>query len=185
MIIDKSMLAKFLVTVIVVGAIGYYAMYSLWPTGPISTVEPLDPGVPAMAEQGQTQAQDPTVEPPLAEPPARDYFVDHRMERERERSERVDLLREIVNNTNSSAEARTKAQMEMIELSSVREQEHQVERLIVGKGFADAVIFFGQATAEVIVKAESMTESEALSVADVVCTVTGINLKNVRVRFRK
>lgn len=180
MIIDKSMLGKFLVTVIVVGAIGYYAMYSLWPAGPVSKIQPLDESIPTMGNPGPSPQ-----EPPLVEPPARDYFVEHRMERDRERSERVELLREIVNNTNSSNEARAKAQIEMLNLSSLREQEHQVERLIIGKGFADAVVFFGQGTAEVIVKAESMTEAQALSVADVVCTVTNIKLKNVRVRFRK
>lgn len=182
MIIDKSMLAKFMVTVIVVGAIGYYAMYSLWPSVPVSKIEPLHGSVPTMGKADPSPSPQP---PPLAEPPTRDYFVEHRMERERERSERIELLREVVNNTNSSNEARAKAQMEMINISSLREKEHQVERLIMGKGFADAVVFFGQGTAEVIVKAESMTEAQALSVADVVCTVTDIKLKNVRVRFRK
>ena len=176
MIIDKSMLAKFLLTVIVVGSVGYYAMYTFWPTTPISTIEPLN--VPASA-----QPQTPTVDP--EEEPTRDYFVEHRMERDRERSERIELLREVVNNVNTSTEARAKAQMEMIEVAAQKEVELYVERLIVGKGFADAVVFFGPVGAEIIVKAPSLTEAEALQIADVVTTVAGIKLQNVRVRFRK
>lgn len=177
MIIDKSMLAKFLVTVIVVGSVGYYAMYTFWPTAPISTIEPLD--VPASA-----LPQNPDADPELEEP-MRDYFVEHRMERERERSERIELLREVVNNVNTTAEARSKAQMEMIEVAAQKEVELYVERLIVGKGFADAVVFFGPVGADIIIKAESLSEPEALQVAEVVTTVAGIKLQNVKVRFRK
>lgn len=177
MIIDKSMLAKFLVTVIVVGSVGYYAMYTFWPTAPISTIEPLD--VPASA-----LPQNPDADPELEEP-MRDYFVEHRMERERERSERIELLREVVNNVNTTAEARSKAQMEMIEVAAQKEVELYVERLIVGKGFADAVVFFGPVGADIIIKAESLSEAEALQVAEVVTTVAGIKLQNVKVRFRK
>ena len=177
MIIDKSMLAKFLVTVIVVGSVGYYAMYTFWPTVPISTIEPLD--VPAGALP-QPPATDPAREEPM-----RDYFVEHRMERDRERSERIELLREVVNNTNTTTEARSKAQMAMIEVAAQKEVELYVERLIVGRSFADAVVFFGPVGAEIIVKAESLSEAQALQIADVVTTVAGIKLQNVRVRFRK
>ena len=55
----------------------------------------------------------------------------------------------------------------------------------LGKGFDDAVVFFGEEVVEVIVKSEALTQAEALTVADVVCSVTGIELRNVRVRFRK
>jgi len=173
------MLAKFLVTVIVVGSVGYYAMYTFWPTGPISILEPLD-SVPASTTPEISEET-----PPEGEDSTRDYFVDHRMERERERSERIELLREVVNNVNTTNDARAKAQMEMIEVAAQKEVELQVERLIVGKGFSDAVVFFGPSGAEIIVKAETLSESEALQVADVAITVAGIKLQNVRVRFRK
>lgn len=176
-IIDKSMLAKFLVTVIVVGSVGYYALYTFWPTAPISTIKPLDIPASSLPES--------SVAVPELEESVRDYFVEHRMERERERSQRIELLREVVNNVNSSHETRSKAQMEMIEVAAQREVELYVERLIVGKGFADAVVFFGPVGAEIIVKAESLSEPQALQVADVVTTVGGIKLQNVRVRFRK
>lgn len=179
MIIDKGMLAKFLVTVIVIGSIGYYAMYTFWPSSPIATIEPLD-SVPTTANPEVTPEP-----PPFQEDLGRDYFVDHRMERERERSERIALLREVVNNPNSTDETRAKAQMEMIDVAAQKEIELHIERLIVGKGFADAVVFFSPTGAEVIVKAEAMSEAEALQVADVISTVAGVRLQNIRVRFRK
>lgn len=178
MIVDKSMLAKFLVTVIVVGSVGYYAMYTFWPTAPVSILEPID--VPA-STLPQTPAAD---DPELDDGDTRDYFVEHRMERDRERSERIELLREVVNNVNTAPEARAKAQMEMINVAAQKEIDLYVERLIIGKGFADAVVFFGPVGAEIIVKSESLSEAQALQVADVVTTVAGIKLQNVKVRFR-
>ncbi|MBT9135830.1 MAG: hypothetical protein DDT34_00895 [Firmicutes bacterium] len=173
MLIDKKMLARFLLTVGLVGGIGYYALSHLAPLPlSITKIEPL-----------QEQEVEPVVAP--VTPPQRDFFVEHRLERARERSERIELLREIVSNLNSSVEARGKAQMELISISSLQESELQVERLIVGKGFGDAVVFFGKGMAEAIVKAESLTQVEALGVADVIRTVAGVRLQNIRVRFRK
>jgi stage III sporulation protein AH len=169
------MIAKFMLTIAIVGGVGYWLMYSLLPGGPMSSIEPI------------TVSGEPEQSPPSSnyEPPVRDFFVEHRMERERERSERVELLREIVNNPNSSAETRSRAQMEIIDLAALKEKEMLVERLIVAKDFDDAVVFFGEQVVEVIVKSESLTQAQALIVADVVCSGAGVDLRNVRVRFRK
>jgi len=183
MIIDRGMIARFMLTVIVVGLAGYWVMYSVWPQGPFALrdTEPDHDSISVIGEPNM----DLTSPDPGYEPPLRDYFVEHRMERERERSERVELLREIVNNQNSTAETRSTAQMDIIEMIGIREKEMLVERLIVGKGFDDAVVFFGSEVVEVIVRSDALTESEALVIADVVCSVGGVDLRNVRVRFRK
>lgn len=184
MIIDRGMIARFMLTLLVVGLAGYWVMYSVWPQGPL---------VSRNADYNDEDAISVIADPGLNltspesgyEPPLRDFFVEHRMERERERSERVELLREIVNHAQSTEETRTKAQMEIIEMIGVRETELLVERLVVGKGFDDAVVFFGSDSVEIIVKSESLTEAQALIVADVVRSVAGVDLRDVRVRFRK
>ena len=182
MIIDKGMIARFMLTVVVVGLAGYWVMYSVWPQGPLANRDPVDDDSISVIAEPNLELESPESG---YEPPLRDFFVEHRMERERERSERVELLREIVNNQNSSAETRSTAQMEIIEMIGWREKEMLVERLVVGKGFEDAVVFFGSDIVEVIVKSDSLAEDEALVVADVVCSVAGVDLRNVRVRFRK
>jgi len=170
-IIDKGMLTRFLATVVVVGAIGYFAMYTLWPPSPVSRLEPDDGTIPTAVT--------------LPTDAGADYFALHRVERDRERSARFELLREIMNNPHATPAARAQAQMEMITASTRREQERQIERLIIGQGFTDAIVVFGEGVAVAIVRANSMTEAEALAVAEMVCTISGLRIQNVRVRFRK
>lgn len=170
MIIDKGMLVRFVATVIVVGAVGYFAMYTLWPPQPVSRLEPPDTTIPVGGTPAQTEG---------------DYFAEHRMERDRERSARLELLKNMMNNPNLDAAARATAQMEIINASTRREQEKQIERLIMAQGFADAVVVFGEGNAVAVVRAASLTEGEALTIAETVCNISGLHLRNVRVRFRK
>jgi stage III sporulation protein AH len=170
-IIDKGMLVRFVATVIVVGAVGYFAMYTLWPPQPVSRLEtPPDTTVPVGGIPTQTED---------------DYFAEHRIERDRERSARLELLKNMMNNPNLDATARAKAQMEIINASTRREQEKQIERLIMAQGFADAVVVFGEGNAVAVVRAASLTEGEALAIAETICNISGLHLRNVRVRFRK
>ena len=173
MLIDKKMLAKFILTVGVVGGAMYYTLSWLSPPPrTVSKLERLEVGEPL-----------PVVAP--VTPPERDFFAEYRMERARERSERIELLREIASNVNSTPEARGKAQMELVNIGSIRETEMQVERLILGQGFSDTVVFFGSGSAEAIVRAPALTQVEALGIADVIRSVAGVRLQNIRVRFRK
>lgn len=170
MIIDKSMLVRFVATVIVVGAVGYFAMYTLWPPQPISRLEPLREAIPVGGGPAQTES---------------DYFAEHRLERDRERSARIEMLKSMMNNPNLDATARARAQVEIIKATTRREQERQIERLIMAQGFADAVVVFGEENTVAVVRAESLTEGEALTIAETVCNISGLSLRNVRVRFRK
>ncbi|MBT9176454.1 MAG: hypothetical protein DDT20_00773 [Firmicutes bacterium] len=146
------------------------SMYSLWPPQPVSRLGPINgtipvSGVPAIGES--------------------EYFAEHRLERDRERSLRIELLKGMMNNPNLDAAARGKAQVEIMNASTRREQEKQIERLIIGQGFVDAVVVFGEGNAVAVVRADSMTETEALTIAETVCNISGLRLQNVRVRFRK
>jgi stage III sporulation protein AH len=169
-IIDKGMLVRFVATVIVVGAVGYFTMYTLWPPQPVSRLEPLETAVPVSGTPIEAKS---------------DYFSEHRLVRDRERSARLELLKGLMNNPNIDVAARARAQMDIITLSARREQERQIERLIVAQGFADAVVVFGEGNAVAVVRAASLTEGEALTIAETVCHISGLHLRNVRVRFRK
>ena len=175
MIIDRSTLVKFGVTLLVTAVAGYVVMYAIW-VFPMSRQEPIDtePAIEVMTQPINVSY----------ELPDRDFFVEHRMERERERSERIELLREIVNNSNSSPDTIAAAQKDLMALATMREKEMQIESLITGKGFADTVVVIGNGFAEIIIKSESLSEAEALMAADVVRSVTGIELAGIKVRFR-
>lgn len=142
---------------------------------------------PGGAEQGP-QLVDPRQNlPPEAgeNKSGRDFFSEHRLEREKQRSMQVDLLREIINNNNTSPEVRQQAQADWLALTALMEKELSVEKLVISKGFADAILVFNDEIAHVIVKSEGLTQAEALQIADLVASSLKLDLEQVRVIERK
>ncbi len=102
------------------------------------------------------------------------YFLESRLDRDRTRGEQLELLRQIVNNPNSDQGARQEANRRLIKLSESMGKELEVENLIKVKGFEDALVFLGEGTATVIVKAQSLAAPEVARIADVVTMATGL-----------
>jgi stage III sporulation protein AH len=69
-----------------------------------------------------------------------DYFVNYRIEREKMRSQQVEILREIVENPNSAVDVRKDAQKKMLNLTEKMENELKLENLIKAKNYKDAVV---------------------------------------------
>jgi hypothetical protein len=114
-------------------------------------------------------------------PSTRDYFVEYRLERGRRRSEEMDIYREIINNPNTSAEVRAEAQQNLMTLAKAMETELNAENLINSKGYADSVLFYKDGYANVVVKAETITDANAIEIADIVAATTGLEIDKVRV----
>ncbi len=97
-----------------------------------------------------------------------DFFSEYRIERNRTRSERAELLREIVNNPASLAQTRQEAQVKLIEISDELEKESKIESALLAKGFHDAVAVIQAQAVMVIVPSAELLPEEAIKVADVV-----------------
>ena len=108
-----------------------------------------------------------------------EFFVEYRLQREKMRGQRVELLREIINNQSSSADSRQKAQDQLLVISSNINKETEVENLIRAKGFKDCVVFLQNQSVTVIVQAEKISQDEATKISDIVTRSTGIALQNV------
>lgn len=127
-------------------------------------------GPPAGSETGE-----------LASSAGHDQFLEFRLDREQARSEQLDLLREILDNSNLSQEAHAQALALWLKITEDIGREADIENLIVAKGFADAVVVLSQGKATVMVKAPSLTQDEVLRVADIVVRVAGIGYENITV----
>ncbi len=167
----RALLASIVVLlVLAVGGnylVNYYIDQQLvW--NPEAKVTPGDPGL--MPGQEDVSSESTT-----------DFFAEHRLEREKQRSMQVELLREIINNNNTSAEVRAEAQQDWLSLTALMEQELTVEKLVMSKGFEDAILVFNQDTANLIIKSSGLTQSEALQVMELVSTSLGVDMGKVRV----
>lgn len=110
-----------------------------------------------------------------------DFFVEYRLERERTRGQRVEWLREVINNTGSSAESRQKAQDHLMSISRNMEKEVELENLIRASGYRDAAVFVDERAVSVVVAAEKLSAEESGRISELVSKRTGMEPKNISV----
>jgi len=110
---------------------------------------------------------------------APDFFVECRLEKERARGQRVEYLREVINNNNSTGEIRQKAQEHLITISRNMEKEVDLENLIRAKGFKDAAAMVDDRAVTVIIASNSLTREETAYLKDLISKETGIESQNI------
>lgn len=113
------------------------------------------------------------------------FFIDYKLERDRLRSQEIDMLREIIYNPNSDKEIRERAQEDLLKIIRQMEKELILENLIKGKGFEDAVIFFGDDSVNVIVKTQGLDDKQVAQICDIVSKGTGLSLDKITIIERK
>lgn len=102
-----------------------------------------------------------------------EYFVNYRIEREKVRSEQLEILNEIVNNSQSGSSVREKAQEKLLSLTQTLENELKLENLIMAKQYQDAAVFIQPESVMVVVKCNSFNETDTVKIADLVSNTTG------------
>ncbi|MDN5344273.1 MAG: stage sporulation protein [Clostridia bacterium] len=101
------------------------------------------------------------------------FFIEYRLERDRQRSQQIALLKQIIDNANASGEGKQEAQKRLVELTQQMDLEMQLEKLIVAKGYKDAAVFIQPAAVNVIVMADKFGDDDANKIGDLVSRSTG------------
>ena len=86
---------------------------------------------------------------------APDFFVEYRLERDKIRSERTDLLRDILKNAHAE-ETKKQAQNAILQMTLEKQMESEMENLIKAKGFGDALVFIRENSVSAVVKSSSL-----------------------------
>lgn len=102
-----------------------------------------------------------------------DFFTEYRIERDKLRSERSEVLRESIQNANNE-DSRRLAQEGVLKLMQEKERETEMESLIKAKGFADVLVFSGDKTISAVIKASSLSKEEVMQVADIISRVANV-----------
>ena len=108
-----------------------------------------------------------------------DFFVEYRLERDRTRGQRIEWLREVINNVNSAGETRQKAQEHLLAISSKMEKEIELENLLRAKGFKDAAVIADERSVTVIVSSDQLSISESSEINNLVSRRTGVDVQNI------
>ncbi len=122
------------------------------------------------------QVLKPVVEP--AAPAVSDFFAEYRLERDKVRSERTDLLREVLRGAKTD-EARQKAQDAVLKLALEKQREAEMENLIKARGFADALVFIRDDSVSAVVKTQMLSREDVVQVADVIARVSGVRPEDI------
>ena len=112
---------------------------------------------------------------------SRDFLTATRLERERARSERLQLLKDVVRDQETTAQARAGAQQQMLDLNARAGKELEVENLLKAKGFPRTLALVHDKGAVVIVLARRMDPKDVARIADVTAAVAGVPFEAVRI----
>jgi stage III sporulation protein AH len=112
------------------------------------------------------------------------FFVEYRLQRDRIRSQEVEMLEDLLNNPNTSDGSKQEAEEMIIELVQLMEQELLIENMIKAQGFEDAIFFYRNQVATVMVKQQEISEREFIQITDAVAGVAGINREDIQVIAR-
>ncbi len=110
-----------------------------------------------------------------------DFFVEYRIERDKSRSEQVNLLREMINNPNSDEAIKTQAQQRLLEITNNIEKEMEIESLIRAQGYKDGIALVRTDSVDIIVASDGLTKKDAAKIGNIVANNTGIGAENVTI----
>ena len=99
--------------------------------------------------------------------------------REQVRAQNKETLQAIIDNTNLSDAEKQTAVDQMVQMTQIAEQEAAIETLMASKGFSEAVVSLDTDSADVVVKAEELTDANRAQIEDIVTRKTEIAPENI------
>lgn len=112
-----------------------------------------------------------------------DYFKKARIDKESERAKTVEMLTDIVNNSNTTPEAKADAESKLAQIAANIEIEVNTEGLIKAKGYDDAVVYVSDSSVNVVIASEELTATDTARIRDIVFEQTkNNNIKIVAVK---
>lgn len=112
---------------------------------------------------------------------SKNYFVEYRLSRDKLRASLVDRLDEIINNEKTNETVREEAQREIIKLGNTSEKELQIEGLIKGKGYEDALVFLTEEDIKVVVSIEELKEQDMVKILEIIHSETNYDTNNIKI----
>ncbi|MEW6545639.1 MAG: SpoIIIAH-like family protein [Bacillota bacterium] len=107
-------------------------------------------------------------------------LAEARMERERVRSQQLELLERMIASRDTAPEIRARAQEQMLAIISAMGKEAEIEGILRSKGYRDALAYVRDGSVTVVVP-DALQGPDATRIADAVCRVTGCRPEQVAI----
>lgn len=135
-------------------------------------------GMAPQMEDASPQAK--AVSAPVATAAA-DRLAQARLDREKSRSASMDVYRELIASKDATKEAKESAQANLTLSAKAMETETVLEQLIAAKGFAGAVVYLSETSANVVVKAKNLTPSQVAQIKDIIVQGSGKTSAQIKI----
>lgn len=102
-----------------------------------------------------------------------------KVSREQVRAENKETLQGIIDNTDLSDEQKTEAVSQLVQLTTLSEQEMAIETLLSSKGFSESVVNLTADSADIAVESSELTDANRAQIEDIVVRKTEIAPENI------
>ena len=113
------------------------------------------------------------------------FFVQAKLEREQARAKQQDMLTEMMNNDNLTAEEISKCSDNMLTIQQRIEKETAAEAMIKAKGFSNAYVRIDDETVDVVVDKNELTDADIAQIEDIVKRKTSMSSDKIRISTLK
>lgn len=96
------------------------------------------------------------------------FFSTYRTDRTTTRNEAIEYYKDLISNTELTAETKLEYEAKIDQLISAMSIELNMETMIKSKGFSEAVVSYSDTYINVIVKSAELTEAEVAQIVEVV-----------------
>lgn len=100
------------------------------------------------------------------------YFTSARRDRDSSRSEAEELLTQIAEDDEATADAKAQAREKLKTHAENIQKEGDIESLVKAKGYSDCIVFIDESEIRIIVKAEKLDEGKVSQITEVVTSKT-------------
>ncbi len=109
------------------------------------------------------------------------YFTAVSLSRSQSRDEAIEVLKLVVENADSTEEAKAEAAAKISQIALDIQNEANIETLVKAKGFEECVAVISEDSVSVVVSAESLQATEVAQIMSIVFETTGVSPEKVSV----
>ncbi len=109
------------------------------------------------------------------------YFVEARLSRTQSRDEAMDAVKYMLEDAKLDEKTMLKLTNQATALALRIEKEGKIENILKAKGFSECMVYLDEQKADVIVKSDGLTDSEAAQVMDAVLSEAKIPHQNISI----
>jgi len=143
---------------------------------PVNSVLKPDTGTNINGGKMQAQPDQPAAQSSGAK---ESFYVEYRLQREKARSQQVEILKDIASSPASSPDSVKAAQEQLLNISKSVSRESRVENLLKAKGYNEAVVCVDQKGVTVVVDSRGLNTFEEGKLVDIVSRETGFGEQSI------